>query len=751
MKNKLQNKSRVFVSITASFLIFIIIPILVLNIIAWQAIRITGENERQECIRQLYDGREQVDNFIQTCQNTAYLIRNDSSLSGLEKLKAPILAKDYYNIWQALQSMKKLELGSRGINMMLYYSNSDLVLSPTFYAGNMENVYGSLFKFGGFDFPAFLLKFLAASSGPVIYPDMTYIWESGPVHGILYRIRLGLSENDYLFCLLPGQKLLEIFSSIINQNNSIFIYDSDGNSIFSGGGKALPVIQVADLQGDNGFLPDGFFGSGFLGVYSHSPYGLLYISSLNENTALGHMRNLQNLTLILNIAAAVLSLGYALFLAVRNSKRIEEAIGLLHENPAIPSYNGGNIFSYLNLSVNRLVSANTILRRNVDTGRKELRNAFFNRILSGGWDNPKETIAAAVQADISLTEKFFCILVLFLDKKSREWSYIKPGENFGSCLEIFIQPAETGSSANPEMIAYRRNQNNLDILFSFDRDHLTQFRNDLENLVRVKDNTAAGFCIAGTGPMENIGDITNQHRICREYTLVCNDRQNTGIIWVDILHLPFRHIFVFPLEAEQRLINQLQSGDPAGASASIHSLFRANLWEKRLAESMLIIFYTTLQGCLLRALEGNTAEQYRGIIQSLDFRKSPDDLEMDFQSLAKNITEYYAQEKSKKNLTIKKEELTEFVEAHFSEEQLSLSLAARHFGFSETYFSQMFKEITGGNFSTFTEITRLNKARDYLKQYLKIEEVAYRCGYKSPNTFRRAYKRYFGINPVQSR
>ncbi|MCL2478704.1 MAG: helix-turn-helix transcriptional regulator [Treponema sp.] len=747
MKKSSKNDSRVFVNITVSFLFFIIVPILVLNIIAWQAIKITGDNERLECIRLLSGGRDQVDNFIRNCQNEAYLIRNDSSLSALEKLKTPLAAQDYYYIWQALQSIKKLELGSRGISMMLYYSSSDLVLSPTFNAGKMINVYGSLYKFDGCDFPAFLRQFLTASSGPVIFPEMDYIWESEPMHGILYRMKLGLNGNNYLFCLLPGQKLLDIFSSILNQNDPFYIYDSEGNRIFSSGGNTVPAIKVADLDGESGLLPDGFFGPGFLGVYSRSPYGLVYVSSVNENTALRHMRNLQNLTLVLNITAAALSLGYAFFLAARNLNRIKETIRLLHENPALPSYSGGNIFSYLNLSVERLACANTILRRNADSGRKELRNAFFSRIISGGWDNPKEIYAAAKQADITTADKFFCIIILLSDKKSGKENTVLSENNFGSCLEMFTQSA----GGNPEMPAYSRSRNSLDLLFSFDRERLTQFRGDLENLFPVNENAAAGFYIAGSGPQEDICGLANQYRLCREYTLICNDRQNTGIRWVDMLQLPFRHILIFPIETEQRLLNQLQSGNSAGATASIHELFRANLWETRLAESMLLIFYTTLQGCLLRALEGNSAEQYRGIIQSLDFRRHPDNLEKDFLTLAEGICEFYTQEKSRKNITIKKEELTEFVETHFSEEQLSLGLAAAHFGFSETYFSKMFREITGENFSTFTEITRLNKARDYLKQYLKIEEVAYRCGYKSPNTFRRAYKRYFGINPAQSR
>jgi AraC-like DNA-binding protein len=201
---------------------------------------------------------------------------------------------------------------------------------------------------------------------------------------------------------------------------------------------------------------------------------------------------------------------------------------------------------------------------------------------------------------------------------------------------------------------------------------------------------------------------------------------------------------------EQKLINQLQSADFEGARNSIHSVFAANLQEL-LSERMLKIFYAAIQGCFLKSLEGPLVDPFRDTIQNLDFRRFPQELEEEFTDLAQRICSSFAAEYSKKNVTIKKEELTAYVEEHFGEERLSLRLAARHFGFSETYFSQMFKEITGKNFSTFTEITRLEHAQALLKQYLKVEEIAYRCGYKSPNSFRRAYKRYFGINPTKTR
>ena len=99
---------------------------------------------------------------------------------------------------------------------------------------------------------------------------------------------------------------------------------------------------------------------------------------------------------------------------------------------------------------------------------------------------------------------------------------------------------------------------------------------------------------------------------------------------------------------------------------------------------------------------------------------------------------------------IKKEELITWIEKHFNKESLSLRMAADYFGFSEPYFSKIFKTIMGQNFSNYLENIRMHHAQALLKQHLKIEEVSHRCGYETSKTFRRAYKRYFGIIPSRT-
>jgi AraC-like DNA-binding protein len=554
-------------------------------------------------------------------------------------------------------------------------------------------------------------------------------------------MRLGITGDSYLYFLIREQQIQNIFSPIFNVFNdrgAIHLYDSGGNLLYSRGDVFLPKEIKLGLTGDDGLLPDGFLGPGLIGAYSRSPYGLIFVSAWETDTVLNHVRNLRNLTVVLNIAAAALSLGYALFLARRDFRRVAEAFSLLEENPNLPSYQGGNILSYLNLSVSRLISANAMLRQNTDSYRETLRDAFLERFLSDGWENREEALAAAEHADIALGERRFCVVFLCDSTAAAPGKY----PDHSSILE---------SLKGTDVLVHRRNPSRLGMFFLLKEEHWADFREYLEELLQNPIPGGTVFHLVGSGLEDDFFMLREEYKLCKEYALVHDDWKNAGIQWIDKLPPPKRRIFVFPPETEQKLINQLQNADFEGARISIQAVSKANLQEGLLGESMLAIFYATLQGCFLRALEGSLMELYRDAILNLDFYLPPKELEEDFIDLTCDICASVAVEYSKKNAIIKKEELTAYVEAHFGEEQLSLRLAARHFGFSETYFSQMFKDITGENFSTFTELTRLNHAQTFLKEYLKIEEVAYRCGYKSPHTFRRAYKRYFGINPARER
>jgi AraC-like DNA-binding protein len=758
----MQKDHRLFVNFSIPFLLFIIIPVFILNVATWQAIQIIEHSERQNCVNRLSLGKEKMDNQIKNIHTTVTLLRTDNYLHNLENLSSTISAKHRYDIWLALRSINKMDLAAQDLNPMIYYRNSDLVLTPTFLAGIMKNSYGTLFRFGSSSYSEFLNTFNVSGTQPIFFPAMDYTWDNTAHRGVLYGMRMQIAGSSLLFFLLHEKDILKNFSPIFSGEGGLYIYEPGGNLIYSYGGS-LPSANLSTFYfTGSGFLDSNSFGPGVIAAYSRSDYGPLYVSIFGKDAVLNRVQNLRNLTFYLNITAIFLSLGYAVFLAARNSKQIAKTVQLLGETTNLPAYKGGNAMRYLNTSVVNLINTNTSLRDDINLRKDILKAAFLDHIFSGSWENHDEPMIIAEQAGISLAKKFFCVVFLILKsgefiprEKKTSQKIFETDSILGTVKQEILAAMKKALTAG-DVLFYSRNPSYMTILFILNTEQKLDFRKYIEVTFQ---SSVTPIClernitlrIVASGFYDDLFKIREGYNLCREYALTCSDWDQADIHWIDTLSKLRQRVFVFPLEAEQKLINQLQNADFAGIKNSLHSIFSANLHENLLNEKMLTFFYVTLQGCFLRSLEGHMAELYHDIIQDKDFSLlPPPEVEDEFVDLAQRICHSFTLEYSKKTATIKKEDLIAYVEDHFSEDRLSLRLAAKHFGFSETYFSQMFKEITGENYSTFTEITRLNHAHMLLKQRLKVEETAYRCGYRSPNSFRRAYKRYFGISPSQT-
>lgn len=97
-------------------------------------------------------------------------------------------------------------------------------------------------------------------------------------------------------------------------------------------------------------------------------------------------------------------------------------------------------------------------------------------------------------------------------------------------------------------------------------------------------------------------------------------------------------------------------------------------------------------------------------------------------------------------------DVLEYLEGLYANPNISLSSTAEHFRISEAYLSHQFKEQTGENFGSCLERIRQNHAHTLLTQTnLSIEDIATKVGYSSADTFRKAFKRYHGINPAKYR
>lgn len=108
-------------------------------------------------------------------------------------------------------------------------------------------------------------------------------------------------------------------------------------------------------------------------------------------------------------------------------------------------------------------------------------------------------------------------------------------------------------------------------------------------------------------------------------------------------------------------------------------------------------------------------------------------------------------EKNKSKYSKAIEKALKYIDNNYKN-HISLTDVSKHVYLSHEYFSRLFKEEVGENFSSYLNIYRINKGRELLRSTdMKISQVAYEVGYSNAGYFSKNYKKYLGLSPEGDR
>lgn len=93
-----------------------------------------------------------------------------------------------------------------------------------------------------------------------------------------------------------------------------------------------------------------------------------------------------------------------------------------------------------------------------------------------------------------------------------------------------------------------------------------------------------------------------------------------------------------------------------------------------------------------------------------------------------------------------------FIEMELANSELSSQLVAKHVHVSESHFTRAFQILTGFTLSEYIRNRRLCVAGEQLQGLeISVSEVALNVGYESAEAFSKAFKRFHGVTPSESR
>lgn len=205
--------------------------------------------------------------------------------------------------------------------------------------------------------------------------------------------------------------------------------------------------------------------------------------------------------------------------------------------------------------------------------------------------------------------------------------------------------------------------------------------------------------------------------------------------------------YYYPLDWETQLVRAIREGSEKRAQAILQQLYKEN---RRLGLSYTMIrrvatlLYETMRRIILEEklpvpmfLEMEEPQYGMTLEQAFDRAGSTVD------TLCEQI-----REKKQQAATNVNRSLVSYVNEHLHDPDLSLNLLSDHFGVSNASVSRIFKNTAGQNFYNYITEKRMAKAKELLllKGHCP-REIAAEIGYDNEYSFKRAFRRTYGITP----
>jgi two-component system response regulator YesN len=90
--------------------------------------------------------------------------------------------------------------------------------------------------------------------------------------------------------------------------------------------------------------------------------------------------------------------------------------------------------------------------------------------------------------------------------------------------------------------------------------------------------------------------------------------------------------------------------------------------------------------------------------------------------------------------------MVELIESNYYQ-NLKLESLAEVYDYSSAYLGKLFKDYTGEYFNTYLDRVRINKAKEFLAQGMKVYQVAEKVGFAYVDYFHAKFKKYVGMSP----
>lgn len=749
---EVSRKRNIIFQIWRSFIIFILIPTVLLNIVIFYLFHDMKVTARDIVETGMKHAQFLLEQTIRDSQAAIESLGNNYQIQRMASLSADLSAEDYGFLLQVREQRRSLASVQEAYSINILCNGSNIFMTGSELCMDLEEFYPKAYSFGDISLEN-LKEYGEKGRRRRFYPFLTYKMGAQEQKGILYTTVMtpyaDKSQGATAIVVLDENNIQGILGDFDSWDGMTYLMDSDGQILYCTGNENYqPVSFAMDTRLQDVYsLPEDVFGKKNAAFAANIGIGLQLVSVIPEKSLYMQMGILKNVIWLLNGTTLIMCFSLALTLAQKRGELLSGTLDLMEHKDNKKE----NLYMALYNAASSVVNSNASLRSALGAQKELLQSVFWSRVLSVNTMSDEEIHRMGESAGYSLKADAYCLLLIGFgntdEMEDEYWNLILQKRQ--DVLEM----------AGPDIREWgcmgTHGVDQIVILVHLSGGQVGQYRQYIEEknqgLLRILERDAGFFCVGST-PFGKVSDISSVYAVCVNQMNLCNSyTENGGIIWCSERALGGESNFYYTDELKNQIILWIKMGQQELVKEGFRRILSDNYLENHIDYTLEPLLVAKLKLTLLGAYDSKMDINLTEVFEKIDKIQTDAWLFSYIFRVAKEMCEYYLS-----NIRCHEDGLQKkiigYIDEHFTEYGFGLASIASFCNLSETYFSQIFKEMFGENFSSYVEKKRMGYAYQLLVETnMTVDQISEKTGYSNTNAFRKAYKRFFGVSPSQSR
>lgn len=463
-----------------------------------------------------------------------------------------------------------------------------------------------------------------------------------------------------------------------------------------------------------------------------------YVVSIPKDLAYDSLSGIKNIAFIVVFVVIGVILLVGMIFTRKNTQPIFRILDLVEEETSENAYD--NIYSYISLLKNDINDLHGYLNKNSDF----IQGGVVKKLLDNSFENDEDFRQQCMYAGIDFEDKIFWITALTPDLfHEKNISDVNRQDIISAftysvldkCIEYYPETKYFISRDTNDTIIVllyipkSEKRNALKYQNYFEKNIAEQFKNKFPDDFIVQTTK----CVDEAMKIHEIY-VPLVNKMAKLKTLSNVEKEN------------FILDYWYPIDFENKLINVIINGMKDHLDETKQLFFEKNSDTLNSPQSLKGL-YSELKGTLVKLLKMNSVDISAEVIGRPASEDYAENINYVFGIFSEICNQNAVKKKNKDSQLY--EDIKAYLKKNYWNQEMSLALIGEKFNVSETYVSVLFKK-NDDNYAAFLEKVRMESAcKLLLSEKIKMVEVAEIVGYNSDQSFRRAFKRLYGISPKE--